>query len=537
MANNQFIFRSPEFNARAFIIFLESEGRSDESIDAILESYKDLRSFYWKGSRSESISKSLQKLSIHSVRSSFTPATSVNNYMLNQYYNAIYHILLYLQQSPSGEMSSFLGHNYDDSIIKSPKAAKKKVTVPVRIPQSTVTYSRGFYIHFDLDKNKELISSMLIGKGVDRKVIPDIISILKKALQKLWFHVNSSYDKFRWYAPNIDKYVEGLRYDSNGQKIKPDDKTKQAIKQLIEFYQIEHPVSTRPDYPNDKDNLSTVELYNQEEDKKPRLIISLELANKERFFEFLKNQQVNHQTKERYTEDVPFPKDTSNDSNRSTFVGQDVTIDTSSVEVYVNGELSSEIKCKVREFTDAYVAYLFFKGEKKYSRSISIDKEVAQEPIRHIRFNESENALDINGKKIAITLQGYDEYIRSVSHRPQKEPSDKPTDSYIGKPSREHKTLITKQTTLTKTDESIEIAIKEPPLPVIEESEPQDEEPISPAVENDGQDIAVPIPVQQESSSPTPSQFAPVTDNRKKKGVLFRVLSRIRMFFFRLIKK
>lgn len=559
MADNKFIFLSPKFDARAFVQFLQEEGKGGESFKAILDSYNELKSFYWKGDRSSVIKKGLNKLSIHSIKSSFIPTSSINGYILDQYYSVIYYVLLYLQNSSTGELSSFLGVSYEDIKEQKPKPVKKNISVPLNRPEPNVTYSRGFHIRLDVSRYEEYVTQMLLDKGVDASVIPGVINTMKEATKRIWYHVNSSYKVFKLSASDIDKYVDGLYYDNNGKKEKPDDKTKQAIKHLIECYQIEHPYIVKKELLH---NLDSLDDDTEEEDIKPRLIVSLDLVNKDQFIEFLKNQQINRQTKERYTEEFPFPKDTSGNSNRSTFIEQDVTIDTNNIRVYVNGEITSDIICRVREYKDAYVVYLFYRGNKSYTRSFAIEKEAAQEPIRHIRYNEADNTALVDGKKLAVTLQGYDDYKRKITQKPEREPSDKPTDTYFGKPSQEHKTLIAKQTTVVKTQESVEISIKESPAVHIETnelvnaegyaSEDEDESSVETPIDGDKDspviDIETPsdriLPEEDKTSSiesVSNVEEAPSSDSDRKQGnqfsktgIISRLWAKVCSFFIRL---
>ena len=461
MAINKFIFLSPRFDARSFVQFLEETGRDSESLTAILEPFNDLKTIFWKGSRTEVISRNLGKLSLHSVQSSFVPINSINGYILDQYHLVIYNVLLFIDSRSAKEKSLFLGMSYENHKMPESKPGKKKILVPSYKSEQTITFSRGFYITTDIRKYEASITKMLIERGVNKTVIKEVIKKINDATDKKWFHINSSYNSFRWSISDIDKYVSGLYYDSYGKKVKPDNKTQQAIKHLIECYQMEHPYMDRKELIKCLASKDDNEEIVVEEAVKPRLIISLELKDKEQFLEFLRNRQINCQTKERYAEELPFPKDTSGESNRSTFIEQNVTIDTNEIDVYVNGELSTDIVCKVREYKDAYVAYLFYKGNKTFNRSFFIEKESAQEPIRHIRYNESDNSTYVDGKRITVTLQGYDDYKRSISDKPGKELSDKPTDTYFGKPSQQHKTLIAKQASVKKTSETVEITIKE----------------------------------------------------------------------------
>lgn len=308
------------------------------------------------------------------------------------------------------------------------------------------------------------ITELLVKWGVDKSYVPQILKRLEFASKKTWYHKNRSYNSFKWDIPNIDKYVEGLYYIEDDTVCQPDKKLQQAIKRLIECYQINfaRPASFTYDYSGSDSpaiEFDDVEVEEEKVVEKPQLVIHLNLKDKEQFFEFLRNRPINRQTRERYNEEIPFPKDPSNKSNRSSFVEKQVSFDTTDVQVYVNGELSSDVICRIEEFDDAYVVHLFYKGERSYSKSFSIDKELAKEPIHHINYNEDNSSLDVNGKNLAITFSGYDEHKRFLSGKPKRELSDEPSHVYVGEPVIEHKTKLAKETSVTKTDNEVKVVI------------------------------------------------------------------------------
>ena len=317
-------------------------------------------------------------------------------------------------------------------------------------------HSSRFRIPYNARYYDEPLSALLKERGVDSSYIPTILKKLEWVSSKTWYHKNRSYNAFKWDIPNIDKYVDGLYYIDRGTVCKPDKKTMQAIKRLIECYQekVAPPVTytnIEPDSPK--------EHIEKKEEKKSHLSIHLNLTDPEGFFKFLHDRPINRQTRERYYDDVPFPKDTSGNSNRSTFVEKDVSIDTTIVDVFVNGKLTSDVGCRIEEFADSYVIHLFYKGERAYWKSFTIEKELAKEPIRYIHYNEAEDNIGVNGKSLSVTFRGYDDYKRFISGKPSPEPSDKPSTIYVGKPEKERQTQLTKNTTVTKTDNEVRVVI------------------------------------------------------------------------------
>lgn len=324
--------------------------------------------------------------------------------------------------------------------------------------------SAPFRIPYNSYRFEGPLTDLLVKWGVDKSYVPQILKRLEFASRRTWYHRNSSYNSFKWDIQNIDKYVEGLYYIEGETVCQPDKKLQQAIKRLIECYQINFARPASYTYDNSDSDSPSIDFddLEVEEEKvveKPQLVIHLNLKDKEQFFEFLRNRPINRQTRERYNEEFPFPKDPSNKSNRSSFVEKQVSFDTNDVQVYVNGELSSDVICRVEEFDDAYIVHLFYKGERAYSKSFSIDKELAKEPIHHINYNEDNSSLDVNGKNLAITFSGYDEYKRFLSGKPKRELSDEPSHVYVGEPIKEHKTKIAKETSVTKTDNEVKVVI------------------------------------------------------------------------------
>ena len=197
----------------------------------------------------------------------------------------------------------------------------------------------------------------------------------------------------------------------------------------------------------------------------PSLRIDLDFNDVDSFFEFLKSYPINCQTKERYSE--PLSEVTKNDnfnddiSNRTTFVATNVIFDTDEIEVYVNNKLSSDVACRVEEKSDAYILHLFYKATRQYSKSVFVSKDIAQEPIQRIRYNEEESEMTVNGKNLGITFEGYDAYRRHK--REEKDRKTKPfiPIKYDGKPVKTRKTALMKQTKVKSDSEQLVVSISE----------------------------------------------------------------------------
>lgn len=218
---------------------------------------------------------------------------------------------------------------------------------------------------------------------------------------------------------------------------------------------------------NDKQKVVKKDSIVNDKDKKakPQLRIDFALEDVEELFEFLKNKPINRQTRKRYKDvltDTTKPIISGKDeSNRSTFVAEEVVFDKEDISIYINGKISSDICCRIEEKTDAYILHLFYRGARQYSKSININKDEAKEPITRINYSDKDNILSVNGKRLAITFEGYDAYRR---HKNGKGISDKTPDThttikYEGRPIRKRKTAIVKQTVVEKNQEEINVKI------------------------------------------------------------------------------
>ena len=454
MAESKFIFLSPSFNASEFMRYLNDMERDERAIEIIIDSFKDLKKVYWHGNREETIRRCKNDPRENSLRRLLKPVGQIRSFVLDQYIFTIKEILLFLSNGPKEALEQFLLSDYS-SIQPNNNAGKVSGATNLKPYHRRVIYSRGFHIPFNSNKDSEQITNLLIERGVDRSIIPEILKTLELVSSKVWYHANTSYDRFKWDAPDIDKYVNGLFYDEYGNKMRPDYKIKQAIKHLIESRQIQDNNEVSPSLSRIEGKFVVPEESGQ---GKQHLVVELNLTDQDEFFGFLMDRPINYQTRERYVEDTPAPKKPEHNSNRSTFVGHGVAIDKNSIDVYVNGSLSTDVVCKVLEYNDAYVLQLYVKGVRQY-RKVYIDKEQAKEPIRRIHFDEEGNAWSLNGKNLAVTFEGYDAYKRSIEDKPDKEDFDKPSSIYIGQPDRERITQLSRQTSVEKTDEEVTVKI------------------------------------------------------------------------------
>ena len=192
-----------------------------------------------------------------------------------------------------------------------------------------------------------------------------------------------------------------------------------------------------------------------------KLRIDLNIGDIENMEEYLKNAPVNRQTRKRY--DYAQKKevdDVEKDKKRSTYIASNISINKQCVEVYVNGQLSSNIKCEIKETIDAYILYLYFKGQRSYARPVNISKDIAKKPIVRIRYNEKEKVINVNGKSLGITFVGYEKYLRSKIDSSEKEKDNKlPTVKYEGEPIREKRTAIIKNTSVETMGDLISVQI------------------------------------------------------------------------------
>lgn len=194
-----------------------------------------------------------------------------------------------------------------------------------------------------------------------------------------------------------------------------------------------------------------------------KLRIDLNIGDIKEMEEYLKTAPVNRQTRKRYdSAQEREVGDVEKENKRSTYIASNVCINKRSVEVYVNGQLSSNIKCDIKETVDAYILYLYFKGQRRYARPVNIIKDVAKEPILRIRYNEKEKVINVNGKSLGITFVGYEKYRRSKIESSEKEKGNElPTVKYEGDPIREKRTAIIKNTSVETTGDIISVQIKD----------------------------------------------------------------------------
>lgn len=302
-----------------------------------------------------------------------------------------------------------------------------------------------------------------------------IVSVLSEG-----FLVKEKEDILSMVFNHIDrKFVSGTLYENHGAAeslyilLNIEMNTTDVIKDIQRRYKIVKGlihVENKHRYIDSKDVEPITEakkdIYEDDKGKvMPKLRIDLSLNKAEELFDFLKSKPINHQTRKRYSE--PLSDITTitqkNDSNRSTFVAKNVAFDKDSVEVYVNGEVSTDVCCRVEEKDDAYILHLYYKDTKQYSKSILIAKEDAKEPLQRISYNEEDNAISVNGKKLSLTFEGYDAYRRHSCGNANSEKVDSPTIKYVGKPNRERKTAIIRQTKVETKEDIIHVQISEQP--------------------------------------------------------------------------
>ena len=194
-----------------------------------------------------------------------------------------------------------------------------------------------------------------------------------------------------------------------------------------------------------------------------KLRIDLNIGDIKEMEEYLKTAPVNRQTRKRYNSAQEREvDDVEKENERSTYIASNVCINKRCVEVYVNGMLSSNIKCEIKETVDAYILYLNFKGQRSYARPVNISKDAAKEPIVRIRYNEKEKVINVNGKSLGITFVGYEKYRRSKIESSEKEKGNElPTVKYEGEPIREKRTAIIKNTSVETKDDVISVQITE----------------------------------------------------------------------------
>ena len=192
-----------------------------------------------------------------------------------------------------------------------------------------------------------------------------------------------------------------------------------------------------------------------------KLRIDLDLKDIDSLLEYLKSRTINSHQRERYQSPTPSSRRNDNSSNRSTFIAQNVLLDKRNVEVYINGKPSRDIRCWVEEKSDAYILHLYYR-DAGASKTISIAKSMSQEPLRRIRYNEKNGFIAVNGKNVAITFEGYEGYRRErqkADSATNKESS--PSIIYEGKPVRQRRTALVKQSTVVEKDSQINVIISD----------------------------------------------------------------------------
>ena len=234
-----------------------------------------------------------------------------------------------------------------------------------------------------------------------------------------------------------------------------------------------------------------------------KLRIDLELNDIESLLEYLKSRTaISHQRK-RYP-DTNTPRK-NNDSNRSTFIAQDILFDKRDVAVFINGKRTNEILCWVEEKSDAYILHLFYKNA-DISKTITIDKSSAIEPLRRIRYSDQNNSFAINGKAVAITFEGYEGYRRDKSKVAQKYRTNESSPSiiYEGKPIQKRRTAIVRQTNVIRNDDQINVKISD------------DNDSQGTDYKNSSALADLLAAIQQHHNDPKPSADRPITDESCK---------------------
>lgn len=461
MTNPAFIFIEPDFNYSAFSNYLKDNGKKHDEIQSILSSLKELKTFKWKGERETIMTQCAKAMDSVDLYRLLQPSSKLNHRKKLEYARALIEYIKFFQCK--GEQTNIVNSKQQKKRPLIPSLTNNSETLIKKILEShqkeQEKREKGFRILYNPEIEEESFADYLLyERHIDALYVKRIVRDMEEVAQKQWKHTNKSYKTFKWNPPDIDKYLDGIFPVGSTHKSfigLESHRYKRAMRWIIQYKQSlinkdKEIIGTSPNQA----------MSNSESEILPKLRIVLDLADVDDFFHFLKYRPINYQTRERYIEPINVKVEQKTKARRKTYVAKGVSFNKDGVEVIVNGELSSDVVCKVEETADAYILHLFYKEEREYSKNLSIDKDKSKEPLRRIRFSDSGGCVQVNGKNLAVTFEGYDAYRRKREHKIVKERQDS-TIIYEGNPKREKQTAISRQTSVTTTDEVVNVKIED----------------------------------------------------------------------------
>lgn len=462
MTNSAFIFVEPDFNYTAFSNYLKDKGKRHDEIQSILSSLKELKTIKWKGKHETIITQCAKAMDPVDLYRLLQPSSKLNHRKKLEYARALIEYMKFFQCK--GEQTKIVNSKQQKKQPLTPSSTNNSETLIKNILEShrkeQEKKEKGFRVLYNPEiEEKSFADYLLYERHIDALYVKRIVRDMEEVAQKRWKHTNKSYKTFKWNPPDIDKYLDGIfpvGFTHQSFIGLDSRRYKRAMRWIIQYKQYiinrdkEKIIGTSPNQA----------IGNSECEILPKLRIVLDLADVDDFFHFLKHRPINYQTRERYIEPNNVNVEQKSKVQRKTYVAKGVSFNKDGVEVIVNGEISSDVVCKVEESADAYILHLFYKDEREYSKNLSIDKDKSKEPLHRIRFSDNEDCVQVNGKNLAITFEGYDAYRRKREHKIVKERQNT-TIIYEGDPKREKQTAISRQTSVTTTDGVVYVKIED----------------------------------------------------------------------------